>query len=52
MFYFLLTQAICPGEGHEGKVMGLAPYGDPHALGLPPLETQAYEVHIPETLGA
>ena len=24
MFYFLLTQAIFPGEGNEGKVMGLA----------------------------
>ena len=27
MFYFLLTQALFPGEGNEGKVMGLAPQG-------------------------
>ena len=48
MFYFLLTQAMFPGEGNEGKVMGLAPHGDPHALGLPPLEVRGHEVFIPQ----
>jgi carbamoyltransferase len=47
MFYFLLTQALFPGEGNEGKVMGLAPHGDPHALGLPPLTVEAGQVSIP-----
>jgi carbamoyltransferase len=47
MFYFLLTQAIFPGEGNEGKVMGLAPHGNPHALGLPPLEVDGATVTIP-----
>ncbi|MDB5771913.1 MAG: carbamoyltransferase [Burkholderia sp.] len=48
MFYFLLTQAIFPGEGNEGKVMGLAPHGDPHALALPPLEVDGPAVTIPD----
>ena len=47
MFYFLLTQAMFPGEGNEGKVMGLAPHGDPRALGLPPLTVEAGQVGIP-----
>src|SRR5690606_14939829 len=47
MFYFLLTQAVFPGEGNEGKVMGLAPYGDPAALGLPPLDVDGANVTIP-----
>jgi carbamoyltransferase len=47
MFYFLLTQALFPGEGNEGKVMGLAPHGDPHALGLPPLTVEAGQVGMP-----
>jgi len=47
MFYFLLTQALFPGEGNEGKVMGLAPYGDPRALGLPPLSVDSGQVRIP-----
>ena len=47
MFYFLLTQAIFPGEGKEGKVMGLAPHGDPRALGLPPLTVEAGQVSMP-----
>lgn len=47
-FYLLLTAAIFPGgEGQEGKVMGLAPYGDPRALDLPDLIVEAPEVHIP-----
>ncbi|WP_036170958.1 carbamoyltransferase C-terminal domain-containing protein [Massilia sp. 9096] len=48
MFYFLLTQAMFPGEGNEGKVMGLAPHGDARALGLPPLEVESGQVRIPE----
>ena len=47
MFYFLLTQAIFPGHGNEGKVMGLAPHGNPNALGLPPLEVEGCRVGIP-----
>lgn len=47
MFYFLLTQAMFPGEGNEGKVMGLAPHGDPDAFGLPPLEVDGFAVTIP-----
>ena len=47
MFYFLLTQALFPGEGNEGKVMGLAPHGDARALALPPLEVDGYRVAIP-----
>jgi carbamoyltransferase len=48
MFYFLLTQAIFPGEGNEGKTMGLAPHGDARALGLPPLAVEAGQVRLPE----
>ena len=47
MFYFLLTQAIFPGHGNEGKVMGLAPHGNPAALGLPPLHVEDWQVTIP-----
>jgi len=47
MFYFLLTQAMFPGEGNEGKVMGLAPHGSPSALGLPPLDVEAGQVSMP-----
>ena len=47
MFYFLLTQSMFPGEGNEGKVMGLAPHGDPDALGLPALEVDGCKVTIP-----
>ncbi len=47
-FYALLTKMLWPeGEGNEGKVMGLAPFGDPAALGMPPLEVRGHEVHIP-----
>jgi carbamoyltransferase len=48
MFYFLMTETMLPGEGNEGKVMGLAPFGDPTALGLPPLEVDGASVTIPE----
>ncbi|HLZ38493.1 MAG TPA: carbamoyltransferase N-terminal domain-containing protein [Mycobacteriales bacterium] len=48
-FYSLLTKMLWPtGEGNEGKVMGLAPFGDPKALGLPGLDVRGHEVHIPE----
>lgn len=48
MFYMLLTQAIFPGgQGNEGKVMGLAPHGDPAVLKLPPLEVDGPNVFIP-----
>jgi carbamoyltransferase len=47
MFYFMLTQAIFPGEGNEGKVMGLAPHGDPAAAGMPPLDVYGAHVNIP-----
>lgn len=47
MFYHLLTQALFPGEGNGGKVSDLAPYGDPQAAGLPPLEVEDLQVGIP-----
>ena len=48
-FYALLTKMLWPeGEGNEGKVMGLAPFGDPTAMGLPALEVRGHEVFIPE----
>lgn len=46
-FYSFLTHLMFPGEGNEGKVMGLAPYGDPWALGLPPLVVEGEKVFIP-----
>ncbi|WP_229427376.1 carbamoyltransferase family protein [Massilia atriviolacea] len=48
MFYFLLTQAMFPGEGNEGKVMGLAPHGKASALRLPPLDVREGQVTIPQ----
>jgi carbamoyltransferase len=47
MFYFLLTQTMFPGEGNEGKVMGLAPHGNPEALGLPELDVDGIRVTFP-----
>ena len=48
-FYSLLTKMLWPsGEGNEGKVMGLAPFGDPEAHGLPDLEVRGHEVFIPD----
>jgi carbamoyltransferase len=48
-FYYLLTRAIFPeGEGNEGKVMGLAPFGRDDALGLPPLAVEGHRVLIPD----
>ena len=46
-FYFLLTRTIFHGEGNEGKVMGLAPYGDSKLLKLPPLIIEREKVLIP-----
>lgn len=47
-FYQALTEAIFPGKGNEGKVMGLAPYGRPGALGLPDLVLDGLDVLIPD----
>jgi carbamoyltransferase len=48
-FYYLLTKLLWPeGEGNEGKVMGLAPFGRPGALGLPELEVDGHRVLIPD----
>lgn len=47
-FYYQLTRMIFPGEGNEGKVMGMAPYGRPDALGLPPLIVENEQVFIPD----
>jgi carbamoyltransferase len=48
-FYSLLTRAIFPtGEGNEGKVMGLAPFGRPAALGQPELVVDEHRVLIPD----
>jgi Predicted carbamoyl transferase, NodU family len=48
-FYMLLTRRLWPtGDGNEGKVMGLAPFGDPDADGLPDLEVRGHEVFIPD----
>lgn len=46
-FSTLLAAALWPGEGDDERVMGLAPYGDPDALGLPDLDVRGHEVHIP-----
>jgi len=47
-FYFFLTQLFFDGDGHEGKVMGLASYGDAHRAALPPLHVEGIEVTIPD----
>lgn len=48
-FYSLLTKMFWPsGEGNEGKVMGLAPFGDPEGHGLPDLDVRGHEVFIPD----
>jgi carbamoyltransferase len=39
---------IFPGEGNEGKVMGLAPFGDAAALGLASLVVRDGHVFIPD----
>lgn len=47
-FYFFLTQLFFDGDGHEGKVMGLASYGDPRRAALPPLRVEGLDVFIPD----
>jgi carbamoyltransferase len=48
-FYYLLTRMVFPhGEGNEGKVMGLAPFGRVGSMGLPELEVDETGVHIPD----
>lgn len=48
-FYYLLTRAIFPtGEGNEGKVMGLAPFGRRRALAMPELIVEKQCVFIPD----
>ncbi len=47
-FYYLLTRLVFPGEGSEGKMMGLAPFGRPGSLGLPDLTVDEYRVTIPD----
>jgi carbamoyltransferase len=48
-FYYLLTRMIFPdGEGSEGKVMGLAPFGSPDSMDLPPLAVEDHQVFIPD----
>jgi len=46
-FYSLLTRMMFTGEGAEGKVMGLAPYGKVGSLGLPELDVDGCRVRIP-----
>lgn len=47
-FYNYLTHVIFAGRGMEGKVMGLAPFGDPYALALPQLIVEDGKVFIPD----
>lgn len=47
-FYYKLTECLFKGEGNEGKVMGLAAYGNPQKLDLPDLIVNEGEVMIPE----
>ncbi len=46
-FYQSLTNAMFPGEGNEGKVMGLAAYADADELRMPPLVVEDGQVLIP-----
>ncbi len=48
MFYYLLTQTMWSGEGHEGKLMGLASYGNPEQANMPKLNVKEYDVHFPD----
>src|SRR3954454_16317713 len=47
-FYYKLTECLFKGEGNEGKVMGLAAYGDPNKISLPDLIVEEGEVFIPD----
>ncbi|MCW3106601.1 MAG: Carbamoyltransferase, partial [Segetibacter sp.] len=46
-FYYKLTECLFKGEGNEGKVMGLAAYGNEDALDLPDLIVKEGEEFIP-----
>lgn len=47
-FYQSLAQSMFPGEGTEGKAMGLAAFGDPYAMTLPGLPVDEGRVTIPD----
>jgi carbamoyltransferase len=48
-FYSLLTRSVFPeGEGSEGKVMGLAPFGRVGSMAMPELIVEGNQVHIPD----
>lgn len=47
-FYYLLTRLMFPGEGNEGKVMGLAAFGRADTMGLPDLVVDEHQVLIPD----
>lgn len=47
VFYSRLTRCMFPGEGNEGTVMGLAPYGNPDAFSLPPLHFEEGHITVP-----
>ncbi len=48
-FYYRLTRMVFPeGEGSEGKLMGLAPFGEPGRMGMPPLTVDEHRVLIPD----
>ena len=47
-FYYLLTRVMFTGEGSEGKVMGLAPFGEQGTFGLPDLVVDEHRVLIPQ----
>ncbi len=47
-FYYKLTNCLFEGEGSEGKVMGLAAFGEPDRLALPDLIVNEGEAMIPQ----
>lgn len=47
-FYSALKEAVLPGNGTEGSVMGLASLGDPDGPDLPPLTVVEGSVHVPQ----
>jgi carbamoyltransferase len=47
VFYNFLSKCFYEGDGKEGKVMGLAPYGDPSKMRLPDLYVNGGNVTIP-----
>lgn len=48
MFYYLLTQTFFPGEGNEGKVMGLASYGCAERATTERLRVEDHQVSLSE----